>query len=67
MNTGGTAGDAIEWDLEMREFVRLQIGSKWYRISPFFPWKHVGKMKKNPNNEWIDDGSKLELNGPVWQ
>jgi hypothetical protein len=45
-NTEGNAGDFVRFTLLFREFTRVKIGSTWYRISPFYPWRVVFAFKK---------------------
>lgn len=63
IKAAGTGGERLEWRLNFREFVRLQIGNKWYRISDFIDgeWKHIAKVRKVAG-DWVDDGSTAEGN-----
>lgn len=42
----GIAGDTFEFRVQFREFVRLEIGTQWQRISDFLPWRVHFKIKK---------------------
>jgi len=56
----GALGDTCEFRFHFREFVRLQLGNRWYRISDWFLWKaHFRFVKQNQNSVpvWLDDGS----------
>jgi hypothetical protein len=73
IRAAGDANDTVEFRLHFREFVRLQIGKSaepgyrnWYRVSDYTLWRHVGKVKKNPVQWWIDDGSVAEKNNEGW-
>jgi len=56
----------------MRGFARLNIGNKWYPISPSYLWKTHLKFRKQNENEatWnLDfngDGDMLDT-VPVWR
>lgn len=61
-NAIGNPGDVIEEDLNFREFVRLNVGSTWYRISPYYAWRADFKFKKAVNGSvWQDNGSSVTL------
>jgi hypothetical protein len=46
LNSAGTVGDIVETRSEFREFVRAQIGSKWYRVSDYHPWRFRLRVRK---------------------
>ncbi len=66
-NSGWVYQPRIELKLHFREFTRLEIGKKWYRISPYFLWRtHFTLILKNEllsNKDWNKDGDKRDL---VW-
>ena len=43
------------WKFEFREFVRLQIGSKWYCVSNKIPWSMEFKAKVKDNVHTVGD------------
>ncbi len=57
----GDNGDTVEWRLQFIEFIRLNIGGTWYRISDDFPWRCHIKMKKVAG-KWTNNGSSKALN-----
>jgi len=61
IKTTSAGGDKLEWRFYFREFVRLEIGKKWFLISDFGDgeWKHVAKAEKDVG-DWVDDGSYTE-------
>lgn len=52
----GADGDTVEWRLQFFEFTRLNLGTKWYRISNDYNWKVHYKMKKVAG-KWVNDNS----------
>ncbi len=59
----------VQLHLQFREFTRLEIGDKWYRISDYYNWRVFLKYKPkfvNPNTIWEDDGSVIETNHNDW-
>ena len=53
-------GTPYEQKFEFREFVRLQIGKKWYRVSGNVEWFRELKAKwqdGTPEGTWVNDGS----------
>ena len=50
-DTKGANGDRLHVYLNFQEFVRLQIGGKWYRVSDYCPWRHHYKLKRT-NGKW---------------
>jgi hypothetical protein len=61
----GSPGNTIEDRSHFRDFVRLQIGSRWYVVSDFLPWKVHAKMIKKIENGtavWRDNGSFFQDN-----
>ena len=49
-------GRVFGWKDEFREFVRLQIGRKWYRVSDKVEWSMELKAKVN-GGSWLNWGS----------
>jgi len=64
-HAAGSNGDTVEWRLHFREFNRLEINKKWFRISDDFLWRMHFKMKK-ANGQWDNDQSVKELNNAGW-
>jgi hypothetical protein len=64
--------DEVTLNIQFREFCRLQIGSHWYLISDFYPWRFKQKFKKIPTSE---SAVGVDLNGdgdmadtvPIWR
>lgn len=52
LDSAGINGDEVLVKAWFREFARLQIGTVWYKVSKYFPWRFHGYMKK-VNNQWI--------------
>jgi hypothetical protein len=50
LNVAPPNGAALEVKLQFRQFCRLEIGGKWFRVSDDQPWKHHGKLTKNPRD-----------------
>lgn len=48
VDRAGVPGDTVEVRVQLREFVRLQIGTRWYRTSDFAQgeWRHHGRLKR---------------------
>jgi hypothetical protein len=62
-NNIGAPGNTIEEDLHFQEFVRLQIGGFWYRISAWQLWRADFKfIKPIGTSLWQDNGSDSYLN-----
>ena len=70
----GQVGDTIELRRHFRDFARLEIAGKWYKISDFFEWRLHLKLRKaseaadgqnyNADDDqvdvlWIDNGSNF--------
>jgi len=52
---GSTNGNTLEeYDL-FGEFLRFEVGKKWYRASDYFDWKLVSKLSMQ-GGKWIDSG-----------
>ena len=64
MDASGAIGDSLEWRLQFRSFVRLEIGNQWYRVSDYFYWKLHSKLKKaseaTDNTDYNSDGDKTD-------
>jgi hypothetical protein len=56
LNSVGADGDTVEWRLHFSEFSRINLGTKWYRISNGYEWKVHYKMKKVAG-KWENDNS----------
>ena len=52
---GSSNGDTLEEYDYFGEFARLEIGSRWYRVSDFLDWKFVTKLKMQ-SNQWTNNG-----------
>jgi hypothetical protein len=68
IDAAGAVDDVIEVHAQFVEFVRLEIGSTWYRISASDDGvlRHLGKIKK-AGGTWVDDGSTGETNHDDWE
>ncbi|MFD0895845.1 hypothetical protein KBB96_07850 [Luteolibacter ambystomatis] len=65
MNTTGAVGDVFEMRDHFKEFVRLEIAKKWYRVSDPLEWRVHFKMKKEKNGDtesWKNNASDKALN-----
>lgn len=64
-STAGQIGDTVEERIQFTNFVRGQIGSKWYRFSDYQPWRFHPKLKKvseaADNNDYNGDGDKTDI------
>ena len=63
--SAGHVGDAVEFHTQFREFVRLNIGSRWYRISDAAYARFHTKFKKVSEVQLgrdIDGDGKIEQN-----
>lgn len=51
----GTTDESLEYHMHCIEFVRLQIGSKWYVISDLDQgkWRHVARFKWSGGHWWV--------------
>jgi hypothetical protein len=47
-------GYTIRMHWQFREFVRVQLGKKWYRCSDFKPWRYYANIKRR-NGKWNAD------------
>ncbi|TKJ34404.1 MAG: hypothetical protein CEE38_17810 [Planctomycetes bacterium B3_Pla] len=64
---GGTPaddGDTFKKKLHLREFVRVQLGSEWYRCSDWGKWRFHVNLKRQDGKWGTEPGQKniLELN-----
>jgi hypothetical protein len=59
-NSLGHDGDKVEYRLDFREFSRVQLGTKWYKISDFYLWRAHLRFKK-VGGRWQNDVSILAL------
>ena len=66
LHATGTISDIFVRKYHFREFVSLNIGNDWYRISDFKPWRFHISIRKNANDNWVDDGSVIETNNNDW-
>ena len=64
-DAGGHQGDTIEWRFQFGEFLRLQIGNKWFRVSNFVDWRYHAKMMHN-GQTWQENGSVTDLTNNGW-
>jgi hypothetical protein len=55
-NSTGANGDTFERRYHFIEFLRLNLGSQWLRISDDYPWRVHFKYKR-VGGVWTDDGS----------
>ncbi len=55
-NSTGTDGDVFEIRTHFLEFLRLNIGDAWFRISDDYPWRVHFKFKRE-NGKWRNDTS----------
>jgi len=55
-DSGFAINETFEEKDSFREFARLNIGTKWYRISDFVNWHFTLKVK-NENGTLINNGS----------
>jgi hypothetical protein len=61
----GANGDTLEIRFHCREFTRLEINGKWYRISDDFLWRAHFKFIK-AMGKWGDNGSDSALDNAGW-
>ena len=54
---GRAPGVTYQHWVSFRQFLRLQIGTKWYRVGPDLDWGMVLKAVIGTDNKWHDDGS----------
>jgi hypothetical protein len=57
----GESGSTVERRLHFREFTRLELGGKWFRVSDFFLWRFHVKFRHNATR-WQNDNSVTEAN-----
>jgi len=50
LNAPPPNGAALVVKFQFRQFCRLEIGGKWFRVSDDQPWKHHGSLIKNPRD-----------------
>jgi len=68
----GALGNTCEFRVHFREFVRLQLGDRWYRISDWYPWRiHLRFNKQNESEstwqkDFNGDGDTQDTL-PVWR
>jgi hypothetical protein len=60
-NAWGADGATVERRLHFREFTRVELGGKWYRVSDFFPWRFHIRLR-HAGGRWQDDNSITEAN-----
>ena len=59
-NPPGENGDTFRWQVHFREFVRVQLGRKWYRCSDFGLWRwHM--HTKRVSDKWGPDPDFLDV------
>ena len=54
--TAANDGETFEVRFVFREFVRVQLGTQWLRISNHFEWHTYFKFKRQAM-KWVDNGS----------
>jgi hypothetical protein len=63
-DSAGAIGDTAEARSQFGEFVRAQIGTKWFRVSDFAEWRFHTKLKKVSeailNQDLNGDGDKVD-------
>lgn len=67
--SAGVEGTTFEVHMQFKEFVRIAIGSKWYRLSDDFLWRFDAKFKKASVNgvvDWGNDGSVSDDTNNGW-
>jgi hypothetical protein len=64
-DAGGQLHDTLEFHFQFGEFVRVQIGNKWYRSSDFRDWRHHVLLKHN-GQTWVDNGSVADMTNNGW-
>ncbi len=57
----GFDGDRLKVELTFQEFVRVQIGQKWYRCSGYMPWRHHYKLSR-VSGKWTLEEEIFDLN-----
>ena len=55
-HAAGTDGEKLSWVLDLKEFARLELGGKWYRISDDTEW-HINLRLQRANGKWVDDNT----------
>jgi len=65
IHSTGSNNDTFERRYHFREFARLKLGNKWYRISSFVLWKAHYKYKR-VSGQWTDNGSFGAANNSGW-
>ena len=64
-NASGANGNTFEVRLQFGEFVRLQLGGTWYRVSDIYDWRfHV--LMRRVGGHWGDNGSVTALDNAGW-
>jgi hypothetical protein len=54
----GFDGDKLIVRHNFREFARLQIGAKWYRVSDFGTWRHHYQLKRESGQWMLETGTQ---------
>jgi hypothetical protein len=65
LTSTGSDGDTFARKYQYTEFVRLNIGDKWYRVSDGKLWKIHYNFRK-AGGIWQDDGSIIQENNSDW-
>jgi hypothetical protein len=60
-NSWGATGDTVERRLHFREFTRIELAGKWFRVSDFFPWRFHIRFRHTATR-WQNDNSVSEAN-----
>ena len=71
---GAAINDTVEMRIQFKDFVRIEIGDKWYLMSDFVEWRILGKMRfaseAQDNRDYNNDGDKADEmfvdNGSIW-
>lgn len=66
VNAAGAVGTCFEARWQFREFVRLEIGGRWYRVSDWALWRFHAKLKKDESGLYVDDGSVSDGTNDGW-
>ena len=55
-NSTGGDGDMFDLRMHFGEFLRVNLGTKWYRASDFSPWRFHPRFRR-AGGVWTDNGS----------
>jgi len=66
-SSAGQVGDIYESRKQFREFIRVQLGAKWYLVSPHQPSRvHIKLRKVSENEDSIDHNGDGDTDDEVW-